>query len=84
MPHLVPIYKNDFVKDIARILPLTSLAVCQTRSFQQTIAFTDSRQTKRCAARGEARVAEGKGRFLNRNRCVPPTEAFATSPTATC
>jgi hypothetical protein len=31
MPHLISIYKNDFVKDIARILPLTlSLAVCQT------------------------------------------------------
>jgi hypothetical protein len=85
MPHLVPIYKNDFVKDIARILPLTlSLAACQTRSSQQTIVFTDSRQTKRCAARGEGRVAEGKTRFLNRNRCVLPTKSFATSLIANC
>jgi hypothetical protein len=57
MPHLLPIYKNDFVKDIWKNLALTLYsALSPTRSSQQTIAFTDSRQTKRCAARGEARV----------------------------
>jgi hypothetical protein len=86
MPYLVSIYKNDFVKDIRKNLashPL--LAVCQTRPSQQTMAFHGfARRTKRCAARGEARVAEGKDRFLNRSRCVFPANSFATSLIANC
>jgi hypothetical protein len=44
MPYLISIYKNDFVKDILRkpCLSPSPLVVCQTRSSQQTIAFTDS------------------------------------------
>jgi hypothetical protein len=51
MPHLVSIYKNDFVKDIFRkscLSPSLWLSA-RPRSSQQSIAFTDSRQAKRCA-----------------------------------
>jgi hypothetical protein len=80
MPHLVSIYKNDFVKDICK-----TLASHPRLGRLPDPAPPNKRLPSRIRGkRSDARVAEGKDRFLNRNRCASPPKSFATSLPANC